>query len=322
MIAIIGGGLAGTSLAQYLGKYRHDFRWFLDDVPSASHISSGIINPVSGRKFSMSWKYEVLRNIAVDFYGDFLRPIEIEKYFSAHDGLITIEDVTRGKENYLSKIDNQNILVRDSFQLDVTGFIASIQASFQYQIIRQKFLHSELDFHQGIWMYQGMEFQQVIFAEGIAVLDNPYFNYIDFRPNRGEALILDILNYNLQTVKKHGKFICKHKGQFWVGSSFDKVDRDAPRTTEKERSAMEEAMIHLTSQAEYQVLSHLGAFRSTTYDRRPIIGEHPLLKGLYIFNGFGTKGASLIPYCTIQVMERIFGGKEVENEISIKRLKA
>jgi glycine/D-amino acid oxidase-like deaminating enzyme len=187
-------------------------------------------------------------------------------------------------------------------------------------VIHQAFNHGDLLPDGNAWTYRGRIYSQVLFAEGIFVRNNPFFNYIDFQPNRGEALLLDIYANKPEAVKKYGKFICPFGEQFWVGSSFDKVDFQVPLTTEKTKQDLIQALPNLIEGTDYKILDHQGALRSTTFDRRPIIGEHPQHKGLFIFNGFGTKGASLIPWCAGQLFGTISDSKDLYHEISILRL--
>jgi glycine oxidase len=322
MIAVIGGGLAGTALAKLLAEKNQAFDWYRDDTSSASHISSGILNPVTGRRYATAWRYDELIAIAKQFYGEFLNPIRIEKHFTPYKEQSSIDDIIQGKENYLSKINEHWVEVKSSFQLQTGAFINYYTnlISEHHSVINQVFNHSDLLPDGDAWSYQGQIYHQVLFAEGIFVRNNPFFNHIDFRPNRGEALLLDIYTNKPEAVKKHGKFICPFGEQFWVGSSFDKVDFHAPLTTEKTKQDLLQAIPNLIEGEDYKVLNHLGALRSTTFDRRPIIGEHPQHKGIFIFNGFGTKGASLIPWCAMELIGAISNAKELNNEISILRV--
>ena len=59
--------------------------------------------------------------------------------------------------------------------------------------------------------------------------------------------------------------------------------------------------------------------RSTTKDRRPIVGKHSRIKNLYIINGLGSKGISQAPYCSDKLFNYIENNKEINKEINIKR---
>ena len=322
-IAIIGGGLAGTSLAKLFHEKGLSFHWYSDMKSSASHISSGILNPVTGRRYASAWKYDELIAVAKPFYGKFLTPIKLEKHFTPYKEQSSIDDVIRGKENYLSKINEKWVEVKASYQLQTNAFINYYRdlLSEQHSIITQAFNPSDLLPDGDAWSYREEKYSQILFAEGILVQNNPFFNYIDFQPNRGEVLLLDIYSNKPEAVKKHGKFICPFGEQFWVGSSFDKVDFQVDLTTEKTKQDLLEALPNLIEGNDYKVLNHLGALRSTTFDRRPIVGEHPQHKGLFIFNGFGTKGSSLIPWCSQQLFNRLINEKNINVEIDIARCK-
>lgn len=320
-LLIIGGGLAGACLAKRCLDANLSFLWYADQQASASHISSGILNPVTGRRYALSWKYEELLAEAIPFYGKYLKPIRLEKHFKSYKNEETIQDVVRGKEYYLSAIDKEWILVKSSYQLDTRKFIAEVMhyASQLSHLRLEKFEYDVLENEDRIWKYKGEEFSHILFAEGIFVKENPFFNSLPFQPNRGEALLIDIATDKPTSVKKHGKFICPFEDKFWIGSSFDKVDRHDPLRTDSTRLELLDALPNLIGNVDYSIAEHFGALRSTTPSRRPIVGEHPSKEGLFILNGLGTKGASLAPYCSRQLMNHILNKEHLDTEIDIAR---
>ena len=48
-------------------------------------------------------------------------------------------------------------------------------------------------------------------------------------------------------------------------------------------------------------------------------GQHPKHKGLFIFNGLGTKGTSLGPYFAQMMAEHLVDGTELMPDVSISR---
>jgi len=58
-------------------------------------------------------------------------------------------------------------------------------------------------------------------------------------------------------------------------------------------------------QLDYEIIDHLAGIRPATKYRRPLVGEHPTIKGLYLLNGLGTKGISIAPWFSHQVIEAI-----------------
>lgn len=322
MIGIVGGGLAGTALAKILWEESMDFVWIKDGAQAASHISSGIVNPITGRRFALSWKYDILKDVALDFYGPFMKEIKIDKFFNPFKEGFEMNQILRGKEDYLRQIDENWIEVNHSFQVDVLSFLSYYDTLINngLNIRTEKFDYTLLKNLNEQWIYKDLVLSKIIFAEGIKAINNPYFSSNFFIPNRGEALLVDIEQYQLERVKKHGKFICSHGMNYWIGSTFDKVSYTEPTQTAKVYEELIESTKLLIGDRPFKVISHLGAFRSTTLDRRPILGEHPRYKNLFVFNGFGTKGVSLIPYSAHQLVDYILDNKPIDSEISMDRL--
>ena len=73
---IVGLGIAGSLLSHKLISKGHSIVVFDDDNPnSASKVSSGIINPITGRRLVKSWMYEDLREVFTKTYS------ALEKYY-------------------------------------------------------------------------------------------------------------------------------------------------------------------------------------------------------------------------------------------------
>lgn len=60
-------------------------------------------------------------------------------------------------------------------------------------------------------------------------------------------------------------------------------------------------------------------FRVSTMDKKPVIGEHPDLKGLYLFSGLGSKGLLLGRYMAQLLADHITTQKPIPREVSVER---
>jgi glycine/D-amino acid oxidase-like deaminating enzyme len=60
--------------------------------------------------------------------------------------------------------------------------------------------------------------------------------------------------------------------------------------------------------------------RPTVADRRPIMGAHPEHKGLFIFNGLGTKGYMLAPLLSFEMAEFMVEGTPLHKEVVFSRV--
>ena len=70
---------------------------------------------------------------------------------------------------------------------------------------------------------------------------------------------------------------------------------------------------------EFKVVDQKAGVRPTTKDRRPLIGKHPTLENMYIFNGLGSKGVMLAPFLSTQLIDSILTGSKIDPEADISR---
>ncbi len=317
----MGSGIAAIALAKECLDRNLDFIIIRDERSSASQISSGIINPITGRRYAISWNFDQFLASAIAFYGEDIQKMPLKRYYKPYQANSTIDDDLKGKEKYCFSQDPNWVEVIESYQVKVNNFITNILSTIpENRQIISHFSHNELNVKNAFY-YNQFVFDKIIFAEGIAVLENPFFSHLPFLANRGEALVIKIPNFKLDKIVQKGKFICPYEDNFWVGSSFDKVDLNSETKTAKAKIEIQNAIPNLIENRTYKEIRHLGAFRATVPDRRPIIGEHPSISNMYVFNGFGTKGVSLVPFLSKNLLDHIFENKDLMAEIDINRFK-
>ena len=59
--------------------------------------------------------------------------------------------------------------------------------------------------------------------------------------------------------------------------------------------------------------------RPGTRDRMPIMGTHPKNPSISIFNGFGSRGGTLIPLCAELFAEYLLEDKPLPEELDLRR---
>ncbi|MBT5910865.1 MAG: FAD-dependent oxidoreductase, partial [Opitutae bacterium] len=59
--------------------------------------------------------------------------------------------------------------------------------------------------------------------------------------------------------------------------------------------------------------------RPGTRDRMPIMGTHPANPSISIFNGFGSRGGTLIPLCAELFAESLLEGNPLPEELDLRR---
>ena len=68
-----------------------------------------------------------------------------------------------------------------------------------------------------------------------------------------------------------------------------------------------------------KLVVHKTGIRPATKDRRPMLGKHPDHDCVYIFNGFGAKGVSLIPYYSKMMIDLLVNQNQPHIDVNISR---
>jgi glycine oxidase len=200
-------------------------------------------------------------------------------------------------------------------------------------LVNEKFSFDALRIEANGVNYKNIKAKKIIFAEGAVGAANPYFNWLPFNLDKGELLLVRIPDVNFTGIFKHkisivplhdlqkgvyteGSFF---QNLYWVGATNSwKFDNDLPNEAHKQLIINE---LHEILNCPFEVVAHQAAVRPTVKDRRPFIGWHPKFSTVGIFNGFGTKGASLVPFFAEQFVDSLLLGKPLEKEVDICRFR-
>lgn len=161
-------------------------------------------------------------------------------------------------------------------------------------------------------------YDHIICCEGWRARFNPWFNYLPHGGNKGEVLIVRTKAPILARMFKHRVFLVPLADDtYWIGaSSENKFDDDFPTPANGTylRDRLKEVLT-----IPFEILDHRAAVRPTVRDRRLFLGRHPELQNLIIFNGLGTKGASLAPLGSRWLAEHLLKEKALPEEVNIRR---
>jgi len=67
------------------------------------------------------------------------------------------------------------------------------------------------------------------------------------------------------------------------------------------------------------VVEQAAGVRPTVLDRRPLMGQHPIYQGVYVFNGLGTKGYMMAPTLARELTVHILENAPLDSETNISR---
>ena len=246
---IIGQGLAGTWLSHFLLQKNKSVLLIDDAHPlSASRVSSGLMNPITGRKLVKSWKAETLFPFARKNY----RQLEerLQTRFCYDRTMIwllsNVQELNTfwtksgevGYEKYFKNIQNQAFHPAFKNKVgfgEISGamFVNTLHLLQSYRqylqqsaaLIEGKFEYKDLVLKEKSVVWKGIEARRIIFCEGHQARFNPYFNWLPFVPAKGECLIIEAKGLDLeqskQIVKNKISILPLGNDRYWVGSTYE-----------------------------------------------------------------------------------------------------
>lgn len=339
---IIGHGLAGANLAHLLEEVGYSV--MLIDQPDKNHSSSvaaGLYNPVTGRKMVKTWMADKLFPVLKTHYQKlekkldtkFLHQIGIYRPFAdiAEFNDWSAKETDANFSHLIEAIANARIpefSLHDTFgglhlansgYLDVPSLINASRSYFQDKdlFIEEWFEENHLRIEHNSLEYHGIKAKNLICCNGTWARDSKLFGWLPFKIVKGE--ILDVrFDHKPQKVYNRGLFILpRFDGSVRIGSNYQN-NFDTLEPTKEGKMELVQKLTQLTS-AKYEVVSARAGIRPATKDRRPFIGKHPEYEHIYMFNGFGSKGVSMIPYFARDFVEFIQGNKPLNKDADITR---
>jgi glycine/D-amino acid oxidase-like deaminating enzyme len=212
-------------------------------------------------------------------------------------------------------------LIKPALLIDLSSLLNAFRKKLSAagQLMESIFEINALKLSENGIKYQDIDAEWIIFCDGTTSFTNPEFRNLPFAPNKGEVLIIETEGIPMtKTIYKKGiSLVPLENNLFWVGSSYDwEFKNEAPDRIFRERT---ELLLLDWLKRPFTILDHRAAVRPATLERRPFVGFHPLYEHVGILNGMGTKGCSLAPYFSNQLVENIVTQKPVLPEADIRR---
>jgi len=341
-ILIVGQGLAGTLLGHELKKKGGKITFVDQGGNSASKITSGLMNPLTGRKYVKSWKFETLVSKALKTYSElekllgksliFELPIlralpdrnaELEWDYrttlSDYESYVGTEDEVDFAE--LKEFINRDVpyvKIRGGYKVRIPELITGYRSHLPKGVIKNEaFQFSNLShFPKGV-LYEDRCYDDIVFCEGAGAIQNPYFKDLPFNLSKGEAMIGKVPFHLKRMVKNKSFLVPWGEDEMWIGSAnFWNFEDDQPSPEGQNRMWDQVQSFY---SGPFQKTKALAAIKPSVKDRKPFLGTHPEYAHIHIFNGLGTKGVSLGPYFAEAMAFYLTAQKPLEDEVNIKR---
>ena len=332
---IVGDGYAALFFAHQLIKNNKSFYLFSEGKKSASFVSAGVINPAVLKRFTTFW----LAQEQIDSLKKTLSEIEgyTHKNYLIEKPILRVFHDEKEKELWLKKSSEISFLSNDfikinsiknpfgcgkvnhSARLNVRDFFTDLINFLEQNshLIKEKFDYNLVKTENST--YKNIQFKNIIFAEGMAVKENPYFSEIPVEANKGHHLEVK-LSEKIEddfTIKKKHFIFPLNENTYYYGGTYDreqihhKIDNSA---VEKLINALAEFYPN-----DFEVTQVKFGFRPTVKDRRPIVGAHSEFKNFYVFNGLGARGILNGNYFAINLYNHLENGEEIHPEVDLKR---
>ena len=338
-VLIAGQGIAGSILALQFLQAGLDVHLACHAPERASSaIAAGVMNPVTGKRYAKSWRYDAFFPEAVHFYEKIAalagQPVwyplpiirqlgsplesnewnlraaraEMSEYMSTRTDAADWEGRVVPAEMYgvlqqAGRTDFEVVIqyTNDLFQKEGRLIAHEITTDAVPELLRQ--------------------YERIIFCEGFGGVSNTFFPEIQWQPAKGDRLLIEIpdcppIGYMF---KKQIMVVPLKDNIFWAGANYLWDNLDEIPTAAGHQFIENELNTSLT--IPFKIIDHKAAVRPVTKDRRPVMGWSSIAPAVGIFNGLGSKGALLAPFLASQFLQSVLQQNPIDSEVSLLRFR-
>ena len=341
---LIGQGLAGTTLGWHL--YWRGMRCLIidrEEPTTSSKIAGGLMTPVTGQRLVPTWRLNEIWPAAIEFHARVeaetqtrlfhqrghvrLFQSQIEQDRFALRNLTDLPVKVRQAEPLVDQSTFHNRLggfeMPEAGQLDVAAYLKASRSVFEqadmYRVADVDLLSGVKLVPDGVELPDlGLRARRLIFCQGFAAGTNPWLHGIEFDPTRGEILTIRVPGLHETRIVNCGVWLAPIGDErFRVGSTYDWEDLEAGPT----QAGRDELCTRLREflRLPFEVIDHSAAVRPIVTGRHPIIGMHPRIPQIGVFNGLGSKGSLQAPFFAGQLADLLTSGKSLDDCVDVQQ---
>lgn len=345
---LVGLGIAGLCFAETLLQQGKTFLVIEDGEKGATTTSGGVLNPTVLKRFTAAWNAQQFFDKAIPFYDaiaerlekQVLNPIGIQRIINSieeqNDWVVASDkkELTAFLSSEIQKNTNPSVKaglglgnVKGGALLHPAELIERYRAYLQQNklLVSENFDYDSLETAETTNTYKKYTAEQIVFAQGAKVRENPFFNLSVspegsrvFVGNKGEYVIFKAPNLQLTTILKGPVMIIPLGNDLYkVGASYGRDDF-SEGTTNKAKEEIVSKLKKMIS-CNFEVVDQVSGIRPTVKDRKPLLGnflDHPKL---YFLSGLGTRGLSMAPLLSEWLYDYIEKNEELPREVDLKR---
>jgi len=336
---IVGSGLAGINLSHLLIKHHKTFVVIDDDSQKSSRVAGGLYNPVVLKRFTPVWKSHEQLTLSNKVYRELERLLQtkIDYKLPVRRLFKSVEEQNNwfvatdkyGLQQYLSPkiLNNYNHAVKAPYgfgevlqtgRIDTNILIHKFREKIKNSFLNETFDYNLLQILENSIAYKEIQAKQIVFCDGFGLKMNPYFNFLPLNGTKGELLIIHAPNLKLDFVLKSSAFLIPLGNDLYIiGATYNWTDKTNIPTKEGKDELINKVNTFIN--CDFKIVEQVAGIRPTVKDRRPLVGQHPEYKNVYLLNGLGTRGVMIAPYVANQLFQYIEHNKPLDPEIDINR---
>ena len=340
---VVGSGIGSFCICKRLADEQKSFTVISDFHNSATSVAGGIINPIILKRFKPFWNALDFYNEAFSFYSDL--QLQLDDKVLSNKEILRIFSSIEEQNNWYSALDKPvlnrflapNLLdqhdqlisnfkvgqMQNAFLVDAKKILNYFHTRFldEYSYYNCKFNYTKLIFDKDFYQYEGLQAKKIIFTEGAKALFNPFFSYLPIYGNRGDYLIFKSYHLNIDKLVKGKEFLIPLGNGFYkFGATFDRNNLSVETPAEYQKSLIRSLKSVIKS--DFDVIRFESGIRPNVKDRRPILGQHPVHRGLHILNGFGSRGMFMSPLLSKWLYNHLEKNEKLPQQVNIKRFQS
>ena len=185
-------------------------------------------------------------------------------------------------------------------------------------LLKESFDYQNIAISNSKIQYNQFTAAKIVFNEGAAAIENPFFPKGKLHQKKGEYLTIKAPDFNCDTLLK-GKYYVIPLGAdlYKVGATFNHKENSLKPTKEGKMEMYQE--LKKIIMVPFEVIDQEVGLRPTVKDRRPLLGNLQEFENIYFFNGLGTRGLLMAPLLSQQLFEYMEFSTALPKEIDIKR---
>ncbi|MEG0327235.1 MAG: FAD-dependent oxidoreductase [Erysipelothrix sp.] len=326
-IAVIGGGIVGSTTAFYLSENNDiDVTLFDEGVGQATSAAVGIICPWVSQRRNKEW-YELVRDGA-EFYHTLISDLEDDSFYYNSGTLIFHDTLLEKLEKIaldrlpdapamksIKKLSESEVkaLLPDGFtakkalfveggsQIDGKQLVALLKDKATSNGIRFVEKKAVVTFEEGHYVIEGESFDGCVIATGAWINQTMDGLLFDVRPQKGQLIEtkISITRDNFPVLMPKGEIdiLVNKEGNVVVGASHEN-DKDFDLSFDERviESLIQGAREWIPELTRNDVLSSRVGTRAHTSNFSPFYGPVSSYPHLYVASGLGSSGLTSGPY--------------------------